>query len=410
MTVSPKLLQIAIDAGSGSIGSITTQIGDAFVDSFGGKSYIAYHYRLFPSKSHKNVSFAIGNIFTFYFHVLWTRLFDAHGLASWSDTRKLINFIENNQVDIVHLHNLHGYYVNIKMLLKYLAKKDIPVVWTIHDCWNFTGHCAHFYDIQCDLWKRGCPKCPRKDRFPKSVWLNRSAQNFQIKKHLINSINKLVLVPVSDWQKRMLKESCLGTKTIVRVYNGVDTTIFKPKNSDDLKNSLGLRGMFIILGVATGWGPDKGTLDYIELSKRIPDDIKIVLVGITKELASQMPSRILCIPRTNSQQELSAFYNMADVLTSLSYQESMGLTPVEAMACGTPSIVYNNTAQPELVDEKTGIVVETGNIEEVLLAVNSIRKKGKESYKESCINRALELFDKKVCYSQYIEIYKKLLS
>jgi glycosyltransferase involved in cell wall biosynthesis len=163
------------------------------------------------------------------------------------------------------------------------------------------------------------------------------------------------------------------------------------------------------LGVATGWGPDKGTLDYIELSKHLAQDIKIVLVGTNKEVANQMPSNILCLPRTNSMQELVDLYSMADILMSLSYQESMGLTPVEAMACGTPAIVYDNTAQPEIVDESTGIVVETGNVERVIDAIRIIKTKGKNSYKEACRKRAINIFDSNKCYHEYIQLYKTLL-
>lgn len=406
----PNLLQLAITAGGGSIGSITTQIGDTFVDETGGNSYITYHFRCYPSPSPKNISLKIGNPLSFMVHILWTRLFDAHGLASWYDTMKLIHIIKEKHIDIVHLHNIHGYYVNIKMLIKYLKENNIPVVWTIHDCWNFTGHCAHFYEVDCNYWKDGCAKCPYKGRYPRSIWLNRSGKMFKLKKELFTSLENVVLVPVSDWQRNMLKESFLGNKRIVRIYNGIDTSVFKPCNNiDAIKSNYGLENKFVLLGVATGWGPDKGTLDYIRLSEKLPLDCQIVLVGVDDEAAKQFPPAIMCLPRTNSQQELVQLYSMADILMSLSYQESMGLTPVEAMACGTPAIVYDNTAQPEVIDENTGIVVETGNIEQVLSAVEVIRGKGKASYSNPCRERVNSHFAKKKCYSQYMEVYNNLL-
>lgn len=407
----PNLLQIAITAGGGSIGNIATQVGDAFKDEFGGNSYITYHFRCRPSKSIKNISIKVGNRITFYFHIIWTRLFDAHGLASWYDTRKLIKFIKRNKIDIVHLHNIHGYYVNIKMLISFLKVNNIPVVWTIHDCWNFTGHCAHFYEVGCDLWKTGCTKCPYKNRYPQSVLLNRSEEMFKLKQRLFGSLNKLVLVPVSDWQCRMLQASFLGNKSIVRIYNGINTDIFKPiPNADSIKERYNLKGKFVVLGVATGWGPDKGTLDYIRLSQLLPEDVKIVLVGTNEEVSKQMPPAIMCLPRTNNQNELVELYSMADVLTSLSYQESMGLTPVEAMACGTPAIVYNNTAQPEVIDVTTGIVVETGNIEQTLNAILKIKESGKAYYSDACVLRVHNMFESKKCYHEYIQLYRKLLN
>lgn len=406
-----KLLQIAITAGGGSIGSIATQIGDAFVDELGGKSFITYHFRCHKSQSPKNISIRIGNRLTFLLHVIATRIFDAHGLASYYDTYKLLRFIKREQIDIVHLHNIHGYYVNVKMLVNYLAKHNIPVVWTIHDCWNFTGHCAHFFEVNCDKWKTdGCHHCPYKNRYPGSLLLNRSAEMYKMKKSLFNSLQRVVFVPVSDWERQMLSESFLGGKKIKRIYSGIDVDIFKPTdNQENLRKTHNLEDKFVILGVATGWGPDKGTLDYIKLSKMLPESMKIVLVGTNEEARSQMPNSILCLPRTLNQNQLAEYYSMADVLTNLSTQESMGLTVVEAMACGTPAIVYNNTAQPELIDAHTGYKVETGNVEEVFTAIMEIRKKGKKYFTASCRNRVELLFDRKKCYGEYIEIYKDMI-
>lgn len=407
----PNLLQIAITAGGGSIGSITTQIGDSFVKTFGGNSFITYHFRCYPSPSSKNISIKVGTPLSFLVHILWTRLFDAHGLASWYDTKKLIRVIEEKHIDIVHLHNIHGYYVNIKMLINYLRENNIPVVWTIHDCWNFTGHCAHYYEVNCYRWKKGCAKCPYKKRYPKSILMNRSAHMFNFKKELFTSLDNVVLIPVSNWQEEILRESFLGNKRIIRVYNGIDTDVFRPcDNTDSIKSKYGLKNRFVLLGVATGWGPDKGSLDYIKLSKLLPKDYQIVLVGLNDDAAKQFPSDIMCLPRTNSQNELVELYSVADVLMSLSYQESMGLTIVEAMACGTPAIVYNNTAQPELVNTNTGIVVETGNVDQVYSAVKDIRKKGKQFYSNFCRERAESFFSNTKCYGQYMEVYNLILN
>lgn len=406
----PNILQIAITAGGGSIGSIATQIGDTFVDTFGGKSFITYHFRCHPSKSPKNTSIKVGNKCTFLVHLLMTRLFDAHGYASWHDTKKLIQLIEKEHIDIVHLHNIHGYYVNIEMLIQYLAQHNIPVVWTIHDCWNFTGHCAHFFEVGCNMWKSGCEKCPYKSRYPGSLLFNRSKTNYKKKNELFHSLSDVVLVPVSDWEKNMLQESFMKDMDIRRIYNGIDLNIFHPcDNASEMREELNLENKFVILGVATGWGPDKGTLDYIELSKHLPVDMQIVLVGIPKDMKPQFPETIMCLPRTLNQQQLAEYYSMADVVTNLSSQESFGLTPVEGMACGTPAIVYNNTSQPELIDISTGFKVETGNVKGVIACLLEVKDKGKAYYSNKCRKRAELLFDKDECYNQYMNIYKELL-
>jgi len=406
-----KLLQIAVTAGGGSIGSIATQIGDTFADEFNGKSFITYHFRCYKSQSPKNNSIRVGNPFTFFCHILATRLFDAHGLASWYDTKKLIRFMEHEQIDIVHLHNIHGYYVNVKMLIDHLVKNNIPVVWTIHDCWNFTGHCAHFNEVSCDKWKIDeCRKCPYKTRYPGSIFLNRSAEMYQMKKRLFNSLQKVVFVPVSDWEKQMLTESFLRKKPIKRIYNGIDLDIFKNTgDSEAIKEELGIAGKFVIIGVATGWGPDKGIMDYLKLATIIPESMKIVLVGVDENIQKQLPGSILCLPRTFNQQQLAEYYSLADVLTSLSVQESMGLTVVEAMACGTPAIVYDNTAQSELVDKSTGFTIETGSVEQVLAVLFEVQTNGKSRYSDNCRKRAERMFDKNKCYGEYIELYKQLI-
>lgn len=405
-----KLFQIVITASHGSMGSISSQLGEMFMNHIRGKSFITYHYRWYPCEMPGIESVKIGNVISFFFHVLWTRLTDAHAMASWYDTYKLIRLLKKEKPDIVHIHNIHGYFLNYKILLKYLQKNDVPIVWTLHDCWNFTGHCAHFQVMGCDEWRSGCHVCRFKNVYPSTIGMSRSEKNYAEKKEIFDNLKNITFVGVSDWMTQMARESFLGIHDIRRIYNGIDLNIFRASTTaSEFRLKLGLVGKFIILGVATGWSDDKGLQEYKALSERLNGHYQIILIGIHPKIAKTLPDNIICIKQTGNQLELVEYYTMADVVTNLSTQESFGLTPVEGMACGTPAIVYNNTAQPELMDSDTGFVVETRNVDEVIAAIKTIEQNGKSFYSKACRTRVECLFDRNKTYMQYIELYKKLL-
>lgn len=405
-----KLLQIVITGSRGSMGTISTQLGDMFVDEIGGESIITYHYRWYPSKSEKNRSVKVGNAFSFYFHILMTRLLDLHGKFSCWDTRKLIKFIDKEKPDIVHIHNVHGYWLNYKMLLSYLRDNNINVVWTVHDCWNFTGHCAHFQVMGCEKRHCGCHDCQFKRVYPGCVGISRSEKNYAEKKAIFDSMKNLHFVGVSNWMAQMTRESFLGKHDVRRIYNGIDLNVFKASDkAEELRKKLGLDGKFVILGVATGWNDDKGLREYRELAAKLSDHYQIILIGTHPKIAKKLPNNIICLEQTGNQQELVEYYTMADVVTNLSTQESFGLTPVEGMACGTPAIVYDNTSQPELIDDATGIVVNTRDVDATIAAIQEIERNSKSHYSNSCRARVERLFENSKCYMQYIELYKEIL-
>jgi putative colanic acid biosynthesis glycosyltransferase len=399
------ILQINSVVNSGSTGRIAEEIGQTAIAA-GWESYIAYGRNERPSSS-KLIK--IGNDKNIKLHGLQTRLFDRHGLGSKDATTAFIRKVEDIQPDIVHLHNIHGYYINMEVLFHYLKKVNIPVVWTFHDCWPITGHCSHFSYVGCEKWKSQCFECPQKSGYPASYFIDRSKKNYILKKELFNSLPNLTLVPVSQWLSGVLKESFLQNYPIRVINNGINTEVFKPSLSSDFRNKYGLEDKFIMIGVATSWGERKGLKDYIELSKILESEFQIVLVGLNKKQIEQLPNNILGIERTDNVGELADIYSSADLVLNLSYEETFGLTTVEGFACGTPGIVYNATASPELIDVSTGIVVEQGNINKLVDAIYSIKKKGKEYYSEACVNRAHKLYKKEDRYREYIDLYESLL-
>jgi putative colanic acid biosynthesis glycosyltransferase len=398
----PKLLQINVDINSGSVGRIAEQIGEMAIAN-GWESYIAYARDYQPSKSN---TIKIGNYLNIYYHVIQTRLFDNHCLSSTKATWNFIKKIEEIKPDIIQIHQLHGYYINVKVLFEYLSKINIPIIWTLHDCWAMTGHCTHFININCYKWKHECHHCPKKRNYPASIFLDRSQKNFHLKKALFTSLNNLTIVTVSDWLKNLAKESFLSKYPIISIKNGVDTRKFIPySNTDIIKQKYLLTDKFIIMGVGTIWDASKGLFDYYKLREKLSNDYIIVLVGLSQEIIKNLPEGIVGIPRTESIDELAQLYSAADVITSLSNQEAFGLTPIEGFACGTPAIVYNATALPELITPEVGYIVEPGNIEQIDEAVNQINLKGKSYYSANCRILAEAVYDTRKKYGEYISLY-----
>lgn len=399
------LLQINSVVNSGSTGRIAEEIGQTAIAA-GWESYIAYGRNERPSSSKL---IRIGSDKDVKLHGLQTRLFDRHGLGSKDATTALIRKVEDIKPDIVHLHNIHGYYINIEVLFLYLKKVNIPVIWTFHDCWPITGHCSHFTFVGCEKWKTQCYNCPQKTGYPASYLIDRSKKNFILKKELFNSLSNLTLVPVSQWLSGVLEESFLQNYPIKVINNGINTEVFKPSLSSDFRNKYGLEDKFIMIGVATSWGERKGLNDFIELSKLLDSDYQIVLVGLTKKQIELLPKNILGIERTENVEELADIYSSADIVLNLSYEETFGLTTVEGFACGTPGIVYNATASPELIEESTGVVVEQGNMNKLVEAIYTIKNNGKQYYSDACVNRAHRLYKKEDRYREYIDLYESLL-
>lgn len=403
-----KLLQINVSANSGSTGRIAEDIGLLAMNN-GWESYIAYGR---TNNNSKNKVIRIGNDFDIKLHGLLTRVFDNHsfGYSSKKATKEFIKEIDNIKPDIIHLHNIHGYYINSKFLFEYLSKLNVPIVWTFHDCWSFTGHCAYFDSVGCEKWKTGCYSCPLKKTYPASYVFDRSKKNYIKKKKLFNSVKNLTIVPVSNWLGDLVKDSFLSSNKIKVIHNGIDINTFKPSsNIKETKEKFGLKDEFILLGVASPWSERKGLKDFIKLSTLIDDNTKIILVGLGQKQIDNLPNNILGIRRTENINQLADLYSMSDLFLNLTYQDNFPTTNLEALACGTPILTYNTGGSVEAVSEDTGFIVEKGDLDSVIKVINEVREKGKEFYSEKCRERAVRCFNKDDRFMDYIDLYHSLL-
>ena len=403
-----KILQINTVINSGSTGRITEEIGQIAMASH-WESYIAYgREENRPSKSHK---IRIGNDYDMYLHGIQTRILDNHslGLSSRSATKKLVKKIKEIKPDIIHLQNLHGYYINVDVLFNFLKTANIPVVWTLHDCWGFTGHCSFFELIGCEKWKIQCHECPQTRKYPASFVFDRSKENYIQKKELFNYPANLTLVPVSNWLAKLLRESFLKTYPIQVIHNGIDTAAFKPCAEEDMRIKLKLENKFVLLGVASEWSARKGLKDFIKLSGILGDEYHIILVGLGKDQIASLPQNVIGIERTESIEELAALYGMSDIFLNPTYSDNFPTTNLEALACGTPVITYNTGGSPEAIDAETGIVVPQGDFESLVSAINTIRLKGKDHYRSACVDRARNFYRKEDRFKEYINLYDRIL-
>lgn len=404
----PKLFQINVCNNCYSSGKIVSAIGELAIAN-GWNSYIAYSRDYSPNL---NTSIKIGNKLDVCLNALEQRLFDntGFGIGSYFSTKQLVKELKKIQPDIIHLHVIVGYYLNFRVLFNYLSTLDIPIVWTLHSCWEITGHCTHFDYEGCERWITGCYKCPLKREYPQSFFIDNSRHNYTNKKNYFTKAKKMHLVAVSKWLSGVVSKSFLGDKPIEVIYNGVDTNLFKPsQDTSYLRKTYNLEEQFVAVALASTWLPKKGIPDYYKLADILPHNYSLVMIGFPKDEIEKLPHNIIGVPRTTDINELRDFYSMADVVLNLSYEESFGLTTVEGFACGTPAIVYDKTASPELVTEDTGFVVKAGDIIGVLESMKLIQQKGKESYTKACRERAMTVFDKDKNFKMYIELYNKLL-
>lgn len=342
-------------------------------------------------------------------HAAGARFLDLHGLMSTKQTKELVNRMKKYQPDIIHLHNIHGYFCNFKVLFEYLDTIETPVVWTMHDCWPFTGRCFHFIGANCYKWKTGCYDCQSEAGYTVSKYVDRSKSLFELKKRLFTSVKNMTMVPVSDWQAEFLKDSFLKYHKIHTIHNGVDLNKFRPMDGSRLREKHNLQNKFVLLGVASPWNTRKGLDDFFKLSTMLPhEEFIIILVGLKSNQVEELPEGILGISRTESQQELAEYYSMADVFVNLSYLDTFPTVNLEALACGTPVLTYQTGGSPEAVDESTGVVVGQGDLQSIVKTVCEMKLKPLSS--TSCRKRAEEHFDKDKCFQQYIDLYNSLLN
>lgn len=393
-----KLLQINVTCNQGSTGGIAEQVG-LLMKEYGWDVYLCHGARYVEPSQLK--TYLIGNKCGEYLHALKSLLFDADGFGSTRATMKLVEYIKQVKPNLIQIHNLHGYYVNYKILFKYLNTTSIPIVMTLHDCWVFTGHCIHFVTVDCEKWKSGCGKCPQICSVPKSLVFDRSKRNFEQKKKYIAGNRNLHLVCVSKWIEDFLHQSMYKEHPIHLIRNGIDLSVYRPTVEKK-------KDKFRILGVSNPWSRDKGLYDIYELRNMLPlDEYDITLVGLKKLQKEVLPKGINGILRTNNKLELVDLYSASDVFINLTYADTYPTTNLEALACGTPVITYRTGGSPESLSEDTGIVIEQGDVKALAEAIKKMRVNPFAS--NTCRKRATELFDKNELFMDYVKLYEKLV-
>lgn len=308
----------------------------------------------------------IGKPLDYQLHGVMSRVFDNHGFGSAHATRVFLSWVKEYDPDVIWLHNIHGYYINIAQLFRYLKTCGKKIIWTLHDCWTFTGHCAHFDFIGCERWKTGCHDCPQKGEYPASLLLDNSRGNYEKKKALFTGIPDLTLITPSRWLANLVKESFLGEYPVEVVYNTINREIFKPAASD-FRAKHGLENQKILLGVASVWGERKGLNDFVKLSSMLDDRYKIVLVGLTPEQIKDMPKKILALPRTGSAAELAEIYTVADWFVNPTYEDTYPTVNLEARACGTRIVCYDTGGSKETLGD-TDILISRGDVQGIYAA------------------------------------------
>lgn len=397
----PKLLQINVTANEGSTGKIAENIG-ILAEKNGWESILAYGR---DNHNSQLQTIRIGSDFNVLKHGLESRFFDNHGLASRKATLKFVEWAAKYNPDIVHLHNIHGYYINYPILFNWLKEWNGPVVWTLHDCWPFTGHCAHYSHQQCYKWRTKCNKCPQLSSYPASFWMDNSTKNFVKKRMYFSNLAKLHIVTVSDWLKQEVMQSFLGCFDIRTIHNGIDIKTFKSS-----ENKLHHGNRVQILGVANCWDARKGLDDFFCLREILPDKYEIKLVGLSNNQISSLPKGIIGIRRTANVSELVKLYSEADIYINTSVEETLGMTTIEAMACGTPAIVYDSTACSEPIDKRLCQIVPSNDIQALKKAIEIIEDKKNNNSTESLRSWVQAHFDQRICFQKYIDLYNELLN
>lgn len=389
-----KILQINSTCGFGSTGRIAVDILNTVTVS-GGEGIICYGRGSAPSGI---PSYRIGSEPLVKLHGILSRITDKQGFYSTGATKALVEKIKEYNPDIIHLHNIHGYYLDIRVLFDYLKKCGKPIVWTLHDCWPFTGHCAYFTASGCEKWKTGCKNCPSKKEYPSSIFADNSENNYSIKKELFTGIENVTLVTPSVWLKELVKKSFMSEYPVKVINNGINIDVFKATESD-FRKKYGIEDKKIFLGVASVWEERKGLNDLIKTAELFNENEKLVLVGLNRAQIADLPSGIIGIERTESAKELAEIYTAADVFLNPTYEDNYPTTNLESIACGTPVVTYETGGSPESVANGGGVSVAVGDITAMYKAAQSLAGVKADSKND---------FDARKKYSEYEELYKNL--
>ena len=396
-----KVLFINSIVGTGSTGRIITGLCDVLKEH-GVRTLVCYGRGSAPEGYE---CYRIGSDADVYMHGALSRITDRHGLYSAAATHRLVKKIEEYGPDIIHIHNIHGYYLNYEILFRYLRNCGKKIIWTLHDCWTFTGHCTHFEYAGCERWKSGCHDCMQLREYPKSFFRDASAENYKLKKELFTGIEDMHLVTPSEWLRKEVSQSFMKEYPADVIPTGIDLDRFRPAGykdvGSDIKHRYGLDGKIIILGVANPWRERKGLQDFIELAGRLSDGYRIVMIGLKPSQMKLLPEKVTGIMKTDSLEEMTAWYSASDVHLNLTLEDTFPTTNIESLACGTPVITYRSGGSPESLDDSCGKTVAKKDIEGVISAIREITPKTAKM-RQACMEHAA-LYDKNDRFREYYE-------
>ena len=400
-----KVVQINAIYGSKSTGTIVREIQSCCEEN-GIEGYVAYSIADRPDADVPQ-GYRIGNQLTAKWQAFISRVIGKQAYANRISTWRFLRWLDKMNPNVVHLHNLHSNYIHLNMLLRYLAKRDIATVVTMHDCWYFTGGCVHYASVGCNRWKSGCGQCPKWRQIP-SYCFDRTQSVLGDRKKYLSAIPRLTMVGASQWIANEMKQSLLKDLNITFIHNGFDLDVFAPTLSDRRKE-LGIENKFVILGPATKWllPVNKPTLDHF--ISRMSDDMVLVLFGCT-QTNNALPSNIVQIGYTKNPKEMAKLYSMADVLVNCSREDTLSSLNLECQACGTPVVTYDATGSKETVDGKCGFAVPTGDAEALWEKVLELQTKNKGFMAEQCRQWVSDNFEKKENYQKYIDLYRQITS
>lgn len=402
----PTLVQINTVVNYSSTGRIAEGIGQAALAS-GWRSVIAFGRHSRPSSSEK---IDLGDSLGTAAHVLLTRFADRHGLHSRRATIRLVRKLARISPDVVQLHNLHGYYLDYRLLFDYLAATRCPVVWTLHDCWPFTGHCCYFDEAECTRWMTGCGRCPLTHTYPASIFADRSSRNWSEKRVVFTSLKNMHIVVPSNWLGRKVAASFLGHYQRDMIAYGVNLDDFKPLVNERVPSRVSEIHRHVVLAVASDWGPRKGLDQVVALRKVLPrESFEITVVGVTRKQAESLPEGISPIQRTENIEQLAMAYSQSSVFFNPSLADNFPVTNLEALACGTPVVTYDTGGSPEAIDASTGAVVGRGDVAAAASEIRRITALDRDAMRMRCRDRAVALFSLRTQYARYQSLYQSLL-
>lgn len=397
-------MQINAVCDTGSTGRICRELNDALLQAE-HEGIVLYG----NGSSAYDCAYKISSKYGVKLHGLLSRLFGKNAAYSKISTKKIINVLKTYKPEIVHLHNLHGNYANLKLLLQYLAKEDIPTVITLHDCWFYTGKCTHYTTMGCNKWQTGCHDCPKLKGDIPSWFFDRTSEMWQEKKELFSAIPRLAVIGVSDWITDEARKSFLKDAVILqRIYNWIDLEVFYPRGRDGRKQFGISEDKKAILCIGAGWSVNScKTKDLLALAQLLPENYEIILAGYVP-FADKLPSNVKAIGYFSSTEDLAKLYSACDVYVHLSREDTFGKVIAEAIACGTPAVVYDSTACPEVVGDRCGIVVPMEDIDAVRKAVLEITSYPKTKYIQICTEFVAANYSKDKLIGETLELYERL--